>query len=332
MDGSVATIGFFDGVHRGHQFVIGCVVDEARRRGLEAVVVTFDRHPRAVLAEMNGGSAATCGKAVKTNGQTNKTNVPGCLTTRALTQQLILQAGADRCEVLHFDRQLALLSARDFMQQVLHRQLGVSVLMMGYDNRFGHRSPHSTEGFDDYVAYGREMGIEVVRLPEFQLGDDMPATAALCSSTIRKALAEGNISLANACLGRRYTIEGTVVHGYEEGRRLGFPTANLAPESVEQLLPAAGVYAVEVELPSSAASAQPLAGMMNIGTRPTFDGHALSLEVNILGYEGYLYGQRLSVRFLQRIRGEQHFQSPEALRLQLETDRQAVLRIVSTTT
>ena len=147
MDGSVATIGFFDGVHRGHQFVIGCVVDEARRRGLEAVVVTFDRHPRAVLAEMNGGASTTCEKAVNTNGQTDKkngqavkTNVPGCLTTRALTQQLILQAGADRCEVLHFDRQLALLSARDFMQQVLQRQLGVSVLMMGYGPRNGHRS------------------------------------------------------------------------------------------------------------------------------------------------------------------------------------------------
>lgn len=332
MDGSVATIGFFDGVHRGHQFVISCVVGEARRRGLEAVVVTFDRHPRAVLTEMNGGAVASSRETAPTNGQAAWANVPGCLTTRALTQQLILQAGADRCEVLHFNRQLALLSARDFMQQILRRQLGVSVLMMGYDNRFGHRSPHSTEGFDDYVAYGRETGIEVVRLPEFQLGDDMPATAALCSSTIRRALAEGDISLANACLGRRYAIEGTVVHGYEEGRRLGFPTANLAPESVEQLLPAAGVYAVEVELPASTASAQPLAGMMNIGTRPTFDGHALSLEVNILGYEGNLYGQRLSVRFMQRIRGEQHFQSPEALRLQLESDRQAVLRMVNPTT
>jgi riboflavin kinase/FMN adenylyltransferase len=296
MNGCVATIGFFDGVHRGHQFVIGCVVDEARRRGSEALVVTFDRSPREVV------SAETT----------------EFLTTRKDTARLVLAAGADRCEVLRFDSELAALSAADFMRLVLKERLNVGVLVLGYDNRFGRRDNCREEGFEDYVRYGKELGIEVIRLPEL-------ASCGSCSSSaIRSALREGDVATATMLLGRPYCISGLVVHGRGEGCRLGFPTANLSPDSVETLLPACGVYAVDVS--AEGVAERPLRGMMNIGTRPTFnDGSALSLEVHLFDFDGNLYDRRLTVSFMRRIRAERSFDSPESLQRQLILDKNHVL-------
>ena len=296
MTGSVATIGFFDGVHRGHQFVIGCVAAEARRRGLRSVVVTFDRHPREVVA----GSTA-----------------PELLTSLADKRRLIVEAGADDCEVLHFDKELAGLSAREFMSEVLRRRLGVEVLLLGYDNRFGRRDGND-EGFEDYVEFGRKLGIEVMRLEQYE---------RISSSAIRKAIASGNVTVANGLLGRRYSITGTVVHGFAEGHKLGFPTANLSTESIPQLIPGRGVYLVRVTgLQDSALSGQ--YGMMNIGMRPTFGGEALSVEVNILDYSGDLYGRELRVELVQRIREERCFSSHDALRCQLEQDRETCRKLI----
>ena len=306
MDGSVATIGFFDGVHRGHQFVIDCLVNEARRCGLQAVVVTFDEHPRKVIRDHPQSS--------------QKGRERYLLTKRDEVRKLILDAGADRCEVLHFDRSMASMPAREFMETVLKEQLGVRVLMMGYDNRFGHRESGSTECFDDYVRYGRELGIEVKALPAMGEG--------ISSSAVRHALRDGNVMLAAQMLGRPYSIEGRVVHGYEEGHRLGFPTANIDPATVATMIPATGVYAVEV---SSAAAlsnkeGERRMGMMNIGTRPTYGCHDLSLEVHILDFDGDLYGSLIKVKFLQRIREERTFASAEELRQQLASDREAVIK------
>ncbi|MBR3123327.1 MAG: riboflavin biosynthesis protein RibF, partial [Prevotella sp.] len=139
-----ATIGFFDGVHQGHQFVIRHVADEAHRRGMEAVVVTFDRPPREVVT-----------------GQSTP-----LLTTLEEKKALILAAGADRCEVLPFTREMARLTAKEFMQTILKEQLQVEVLMLGYDNRFGHRTPGVCEDFNDYQRYARELSMEVVKLPK----------------------------------------------------------------------------------------------------------------------------------------------------------------------
>ena len=300
MNGCVATIGFFDGVHQGHQFVIGCVVDEARRRGLEALVVTFDRSPREVLSA-------------------EKTKI---LTTREETVRLVLAAGADRCEVLRFDSELSALSAEEFMRSMLKERLNVGVLVLGYDNRFGRRSNCREESFEDYVRYGKELGIEVIRLPEFV--SDRLYGGNCSSSAIRSALREGDVARAAMLLGRPYSISGLVVHGRGEGSRMGFPTANLSPDSVETLLPACGVYAVDVSVEGVAE--EPLRGMMNIGTRPTFnDGNALSLEVHLLDFDGDLYGRRLTVSFMRRIRAEQSFDSPESLQRQLKMDKNQVL-------
>ena len=308
MDGSVATIGFFDGVHCGHQFVIGCLVDEARRRGLQSVVVTFDEHPRKVIAPHRPSPTE---------------REQYLLTPRDEVRRLILEAGADRCEVFHFDKEMAQLSARDFMSKILKEQLCVKVLLMGYDNRFGHRTPQSQEDFNDYVRYGQELGIEVKALPAWDKGPQ------LSSSAVRHALRDGDVALAAQMLGRHYSITGRVVHGYEEGHRLGFPTANIDPASVETLIPASGVYAVAVSFsPTSSLLSPPSSllspGMMNIGTRPTYGSHDLSLEVHLLDFDGDLYGSRLVVTFLQRIRAERTFSSPEELRQQLEADREAV--------
>ena len=301
----VATIGFFDGVHLGHQFVIRQVAEEARKRGLEALVVTFDCPPREVVT----------GKKCH------------LLTTLDEKKRLILAAGADRCEILSFTPDFAALSANNFMLEILKNRLRVEVLMLGYDNHFGHRDPDHPETFDDYQRYGREMGIEVLKMPPFTTHHPPPIThhpppITQNSTFLRHALHEGDISLATELLGRHYSITGLVVHGRGEGHRIGFPTANIAPESVETILPKSGVYAVKVRSKGVKESGSKVfSGMMNIGTRPTYDGTTLSLEVHLFDFDGDLYGQTLTIDFLRRIRDEQPFESPEALRKQLEKDK-----------
>lgn len=269
--GFVATIGMFDGVHKGHQFVLRQVVEHAKARGLQSLAITFDHSPRREQV----------------------------LTSLDEKQQLIRETGIDRVEVLSFTPSLKMLTARQFMEQVLKEQLSVRVLLTGYDNRFGH---NREEGFEDYVRYGRELGIEVVGLP---------AEGDVSSSRIRQLLMEGRIEEATACLGHPYTMTGRVTHGEHVGTALGYPTANLLPNDSRQLIPAAGVYAVKVGSYS---------GMMNIGTRPTFNGHHQTLEVHLFHFDQDLYGRQLSVAFVSRLREERRFDGPEALKAQLHKD------------
>ena len=288
----VATIGFFDGVHRGHQYLISRLMEQAAAAGMPSMVITFDRHPREVLGS---------------NYQ------PRMLSTLSEKLQRLRQTGVDRCEVLSFTPQLAALTAREFMQHVLKEQLNVGKLYIGYDNRFGH---NREEGFDDYVRYGREMGIEVIHNDAFQLNK-----VNISSSVVRSFLDEGEVELANQCLGYNYTVEGGVVDGVQEGRKMGFPTANIEPSYALKLIPAPGVYAVKVRVEGTD---EWLNGMMNIGTRPTFGENKLSLEVHILHFSGNLYGRTLAVSFVKRLRAERRFSSPSALRNQLIRDEQAV--------
>lgn len=275
MEGYVATIGMFDGVHRGHQFVLQHVVDEAQRRGLQSMAITF----------------------IKTAPQT--------LTPLGLKRVLLTKTGIDRIEVLTFDDALRQMTARQFMQQVLKEQYGVKVLLIGYDNRFGY---NRTEGFDDYVRYGKELGIEVLQLP---------AAGKISSSIIRQLVADGNVSKANELLGHPYTLAGHVEHGEHIGTKLGFPTANIVVNDATQLIPAVGAYAVKVRLENSMEWKH---GMMNIGMRPTFDGHQQTLEVHVFRLKENLYGQQLEIAFIERLRGEQRFDSIEALKEQLKKD------------
>jgi riboflavin kinase/FMN adenylyltransferase len=229
--------------------------------------------------------------------------------------------GVDFLVVLPFTKEMAALSARDFMAQVLKERLNVKMLQVGYDNRFGH---DSTEGIDDYRRYGDELGIMVykgIRL------DFQGYHAPVCSSNIRSLIAEeGEVDTANMFLGRNYELSGKVMPGEHIGHQLGFPTANLEPDDPFKVIPASGVYGVWATVGDSQ---KPLPAMMNIGTRPTFDGRNRTLEVNIFDFDGDLYGQTVRISFLFRLREERKFESPEALVAQLQKDKEQVLYILN---
>lgn len=292
----VATIGFFDGVHRGHRYLIDQMITVAKEAGMESTIITFDRHPRQVI---------------------HSDYLPQMLSTFEEKKALLENTPADHIEVLSFDEQLATLSAHDFMKQVLHEHINVCKLVIGYDNRFGH---NRSEGFEDYVRYGQELGIEVIQAMPFC----EPNKEAISSSYIRACLLVGNVWGANEALGYAYSLTGRVTDGFHEGRKIGFPTANLNTDGIGKLVPAPGVYAVHVQLENE----QHLRlAMMNIGTRPTFDGHSQTLEVHIFDFDGDLYGQQLRVVFDRRIRNEMKFSSPQELARQLEKDKEEVKRI-----
>ena len=286
----VATIGFFDGVHRGHQHLLRQVLEVAHQRHMASLVVTFFQQPRHVV--------------------THETDRFFLLTTTNEKLHLLQQAGIDHCEVMEFTRELALMTAHDFMQ-LLHDKYGVSALVIGYDHRFGH---NRSEGFDDYVRYGKQLGIEVLQATQFP---------AVSSTKIRELLLEGDLEAANQILGYRYMLEGQVVNGFHIGHTMGFPTANLqvAPE---KLIPADGVYAVMVEL-----DGEQHQGMLNIGTRPTLaNSDERSIEVHIFDFHDNIYDKELRLSLVKRTRGEVKFASKEQLILQLQQDAAEIKTIL----
>lgn len=309
----VATIGMFDGVHKGHRFVLAHVCDYARKQGLQAMVITFDRHPREV---------------VQTDWR------PLLLTTNEEHLRLLAETGIDYVKVLHFTPEMAGMSARDFMV-MMKEQLGVKVLLMGYDNRFGH---DRQETFEDYVRYGEDIGMEVRQLPSLgQRSKVEGQRPEVSSSMVRRLLAEGAVKEAAECLGYPYSITGKVVKGEHIGTGLGYPTANLQPNDPRKMIPAPGVYAVSVTVEGQRSEVEGqrtkvkgqrskdiYMGMMNIGTRPTFGVHPQTLEVHILDYEGDLYGKEITVSFIKRLREERCFDNKEELKTQLEEDRRRV--------
>ena len=281
----VATIGFFDGVHLGHNYLLEQLKTEAQQRGMQSVVVTFANHPRLFFD-------------------------PNCalkqLTLSDEKVDLLKQKGVDEVVMLQFDDKLSKLTSREFMQ-LLVEHYGVKVLLMGYDHRFG--SDRSTS-FDEYIAYGKQLGLEIKRCDGFSESEVM-----VSSSKVRRALELWDIPLANKFLGYKYFIKGRVVEGQKIGRKIGFPTANLQVDSLK-LIPSDGVYVVEVSV-----RGKEYRGVLNIGTRPTVSGDKRTIEVHIIGYEGVeLYGEELELRFLRFLRHEQRFSSLEDLREQIRKD------------
>ena len=281
----VATIGFFDGVHLGHNYLLEQLKSEAQQRGMQSVVVTFANHPRLFFD-------------------------PNCalkqLTLSDEKVNLLKQKGVDEVVMLQFDDKLSKLTSREFMQ-LLVEHYRVRVLLMGYDHRFG--SDRGTS-FDEYVAYGKQIGVEIKRCDGFSESEVM-----VSSSKVRRALELWNIPLANKFLGYKYFIKGRVVEGQKIGRQIGFPTANLQIDSLK-LIPSDGVYVVEVIV-----GGKEYRGVLNIGTRPTVSGDKRTIEVHIIEYEGAeLYGEELELRFLRFLRHEQRFSSLEDLREQIRKD------------
>lgn len=287
-----ATIGSFDGLHRGHLAMLGELRCAAAGKGLPLMVVTFATHPRRLF---------------------NKECAPFLLTPSCEKLRLLEAAGVDICVLLDFDSSMASLSAERFMAEVLVAQLGVQLLAVGYDHHFG--KPALGEGLEQYIAFGKELGVEVFGTQPFIVDG-----TAVSSSAVRRALAAGDVAQAALLLGRYYALTGMVVHGAGIGRRLGFPTANIAPVDEEQMLPLDGVYETAVLV-----DGVPFKGVMNIGVKPTVCGKERTLEVHIIGFEGDIYDKEIIVQFVRRLRGEQSFENVEALRLQIEQD---VARVV----
>lgn len=292
--GCVATIGCFDGVHLGHRLLIDMVMQKAKEKGLLSAVITFDRQPREVF---------------------DPDFRPQLLSTQREKTEVIASLGVDLLVILPFTKELANLSAQAFMQQILHDRLNVSVLIVGYDHRFGH---NRTESFDDYVRYGKALGIEVLRGDVAYFPREEKAVS---SSVIRQLLTEGMVEMMQEILARPYSLTGRVVQGEHIGHELGFPTANLEVDDPNKMIPAAGVYAVWAVIGSERQAA-----MMNIGMRPTFHGKQQTLEVHILNNKvGDMYGQTLTVEFVARLRSERRFNTREALTEQLRQDREKTL-------
>lgn len=295
---AVATIGFFDGVHVGHRFLITQVQEAAVSRGLASAVVTFPEHPRAVM---------------------QSDFHPELLTTCEEKLDRLAQTGVERCVLLDFTSELSALSARQFME-VLHKRYAIQALVIGYDHRFGHGR---SEGFEDYVHHGRELGMEVLPAEVYRLaasGCSLP----VCSSSIRRLLHEGNVALAACYLGYPYFLNGTVVSGFQVGRRMGYPTANLQVNDSRKIIPAHGVYAVRVEIDGCI-----YGGMLNIGRRPTLDnGDNTTIEVHIFDFDRDIYRHPLRLFFVQRIRDERKFASVGELTAQLRQDAETAQRML----
>lgn len=298
---SVATIGFFDGVHRGHRYLIEQVREAAAARGLASSVITFPIHPRKVM---------------------QSDYHPELLTTCDEKVTLLAQTGIDSCIMLDFTPEVARLSAKEFMS-ILKEQYQIQALVIGHDHRFGH---NRSEGFEDYVRYGKALGMEILLARAYTYKREEAETeVTISSSVIRRLLQEGNVSEAAEYLGYDFFLEGTVVGGYHVGRKIGFPTANLRVTDPDKMIPADGVYAVHIFL-----EGKKYGGMLSIGYRPTLDnGPDRSIEVHIFHFNADIYNQPMRISFVRRTRPELKFNSMDELIERLHLDEAEIKAILS---
>lgn len=294
---TVVTIGTFDGVHLGHQKILNRLAEIKAQNGLRTLVLTFDPHPRKVLFPDQ--------KDLKL-----LTSIPERL-------ERLRQMAVDVTVVYPFNQAFAETDSAFYIEKVLLQQLQVKYLVIGHDHRFGRNRSGNFAILQDYANRGH-----------FQL-EEIPAQdldhIAISSSKIRKALEEGNLEQANRFLGHPFFITALVVKGKQLGRQLGYPTANLMTEDPEKIIPANGVYFVEVLLKSARHY-----GMMSIGVNPTTDqDQRVKLEVHIFDFEGDLYNQHLTVKFLKHLRQEARFNSLQELQAQLKRDEETCLNVMA---
>lgn len=283
-----ATIGSFDGVHLGHVAMIAELREAADKAGLPLAVVTFARHPRLLF-----------------DGECE----PFLLTAENERLSLLEAAGVERIFLLDFDTCMASMSAERFMHEILAERLGVKLLGVGYDHRFG--KPCEGECFECYAKYGNDAGVDVIQLSPYSLEG-----RNISSTMVRRAIAEGDMPAASELLGHPYTISGTVVHGAGIGRGIGFPTANIQPCDDMKLLPPDGVYEVSAVVDGAC-----FKGVMNIGVKPTVSAASLrTVEVHLIGFSGDIYGKDIVVDVVRRIRGEMRFDDISALKRQIKAD------------
>jgi len=289
----VVTIGIFDGVHKGHRYILNKLISRAKEVGGHSVVVTLWPHPRIVLNKDVWNFKLLHSKEEKAK----------CLEN----------LGIDYLMIVPFTEALASLDACDFVQDYLVDKLNVSRLLIGYDNKFGKDRKGDPDGLSECSD---KYGFIIEKFDEFKSVEDN-----VSSTSVRKALLEGNLPLASEMLDYDYFLSGTVIQGNHLGRKIGYPTANINPHTAYKLIPKDGVYAVKVEVEDKL-----YFGMLNIGVRPTLDSAnpVKVIEVHILDYEGDIYDRDIIIYFIKRIRDEQRFSGLESLRNQLEKDEHEI--------
>ncbi|MCY3504630.1 MAG: riboflavin biosynthesis protein RibF [Chloroflexi bacterium] len=292
--GSALVMGVFDGVHRGHQALLARLREEGDARGLAPGVVTLHPHPATVL---------------------RPDIMPSYLTSLEDRLRLMREAGASWVLPLTFTSELSEVTAEE-LAEAFHRLLRMEVMVLGPDAAFGRGAPADTP--ERMRRTGEELGFEVVQIEPLMAGGER------CSSTmVRKALSEGDMRAVTDLLGRPYTLAGPVVRGFERGRTIGFPTANISV-AADRALPALGVYATVATV-----AGRELRGATNIGRRPTFDEGHVSIETHLLDFEGDLYGERMEIAIVDRVRPEQAFSGPEELRAQIAADVEHVRGVLA---
>lgn len=293
---AVVTIGNFDGVHLGHQHIFHKVIHEARREGSRALVITFEPHPKSVL---------------------HPERQPFYLIT-SLEEKVarIAETGIDGLLLIPFSREFSFTTAREFIHSILWGRLRIRKIFIGHDYTFGR----NREGNETLLAAdGEKLGFAVEVISAFKIGEVL-----ISSSLTRNLILAGRVREAARYLGRPYNLSGEVIAGHRRGRAIGFPTANIRPDKV--LVPARGIYAVRLVLHNKAHQ-----GVLNIGFNPTFDDRALSVECYIFDFDEDIYGMRLDIRFVDRIRDEMKFDGPLQLAEQIRRDVVRALEILKET-
>jgi riboflavin kinase/FMN adenylyltransferase len=284
---TIVTLGTFDGVHLGHTVILDRICNIAKQENLESVVLTFFPHPRLIVS--------------------NDSEIK-LLNTMAEKAKLLEQKGIQNFIIHPFDKLFSELSPSEFVKQILIKQLNIQKIIIGYDHKFGK---NRAADFNDLIAFGNEFGFDVEEIPAKQVDE-----VSVSSTKIRNSLLEGNISLANDYLGYSYMLSGIVVKGNQLGRTIGFPTANIQISENYKLIPKNGVYMITTILNNKI-----IFGMMNIGVKPTLGENLLSIEVHLLHFSEDIYGHKIQVNVMERLREEQKFESFEVLKSQLEIDK-----------
>ena len=293
----VATLGIFDGVHRGHMALLDCLVSRARETRGESVVITFSPHPRLVLEQNNLRLSF--------------------LTTMEEKKVLLKNANVDHLIIIEFTIEFSKIPACDFVKDILVEKIGTKHLIIGYDHHFGRKG----EGdFNTIKKCSEELDFIVEQVQGYQTEE-----GAISSSLIRGALLKGKVDEANKWLGYSYSVSGIVIEGRKIGRTIGFPTANIKPDSQYKLIPGNGVYAIEVQLNDNL-----YPGMLSIGSNPTVntDNRFRSIEVHILNFDKDIYGEKISVIFRKKLRDEKKFDNLEQLTAQMGRDKLDTLRLL----
>ena len=281
---SIVTVGVFDGLHVGHQAVVQQVLTQTKKTKLPSFVLTFEPPPLAFLAPER---------------------CPPALTTLPKKIEILEQLGVDAVVFARFDAYLQQMSPDAFVQQVLLRRLGAKQVIVGYDWQFGKGRSGNV---DALKQLGNQHQFDVTIVGPVQLHGE-----PVHSTRVREAIAAGSLNIASELLGRRYSIMGEVVEGEGRGRQIGFPTANI--EAGNQMLPPSGVYAVRVK-----SDEDMFEGVLNMGTRPTFGGEKFQVETHLFNFEKMIYGKKIEVFFIEKIRAEQRFPNPEMLVAQINQD------------